>query len=177
MCCEYTRLSNLKVASLLITYLCSCLHNDWTSLSALWDQAECLRVLGGGVIRLIVGFQPLMVISPTASWIRQCTHVCRCMRVSWYGPVLFGPHDLRPTVLGAKPPIQFRHRWAGRNHSDHLYWLRAASRLPNSLMPSAKPRSETSQFYVFGVSRSGIEPRPPAPRADALTTVLCRDGR
>ncbi len=28
--------------------------------------------------------------------------------------------------LGAKPPIQFRHRWAERNHSDHLYWLRAA---------------------------------------------------
>ncbi len=28
--------------------------------------------------------------------------------------------------VGAKPPIQFRHRWAGMNHSDHLYWLRAA---------------------------------------------------
>ncbi len=30
--------------------------------------------------------------------------------------------------------------------------------------------------YVFGVTRSGIEPRPPAPRADALTTVLRRGG-
>ncbi len=28
--------------------------------------------------------------------------------------------------LGAKPPIPFRHRWAEMNHSDHLYWLRAA---------------------------------------------------
>ncbi len=31
--------------------------------------------------------------------------------------------------LGAKPLIQFRHRWAWwveRNHSDHLYWLQAA---------------------------------------------------
>ncbi len=28
-------------------------------------------------------------------------------------------------------------------------------------------------FYVSGVTRSGIEPRPPAPRADALTTRLC----
>ncbi len=30
--------------------------------------------------------------------------------------------------------------------------------------------------YVFGVTRSGIEPRPPAPRADALTTALRRGG-
>ncbi len=29
-----------------------------------------------------------------------------------YGPVLFRPNDLRPTIsfFGAKPPIQFRHR-------------------------------------------------------------------
>ncbi len=27
-------------------------------------------------------------------------------------------------------------------------------------------------FYVFGLTRSGIEPRPPAPRADSLTTML-----
>ncbi len=44
MCCEYTRLCNVTVTSLLITYLCPCLHNDWTSSSALLDQAECLRV-------------------------------------------------------------------------------------------------------------------------------------
>ncbi len=31
--------------------------------------------MGGGEIRLIVGFQPLMVISPTASWIRWCMQV------------------------------------------------------------------------------------------------------
>ncbi len=36
----------------------------------------CMRK--GGWIRLIVGFQPLMVISPTASWIRW--YICRCMR-------------------------------------------------------------------------------------------------
>ncbi len=30
---------------------------------------------GGGGIRLIVSFQPLMVISPTASWIRWCMQV------------------------------------------------------------------------------------------------------
>ncbi len=27
-------------------------------------------------------------------------------------------------------------------------------------------------FYVFGVTRLGIEPRPPVPREDALTTRL-----
>ncbi len=47
------------------------------------------------------------------------------------------------------------------------------SRTPNSLMPSAKLRSANLPFfYVFGVTRSGIEPRPPAPRADTLTTML-----
>ncbi len=46
--------------------------------------------------------------------------------------------------VGAKPPIQFRHRWAERNHSDHLYWLRAAQRLPNSLAPSWE--AQTSHF-------------------------------
>ncbi len=37
-----------------------------------------------------------------------------------------GMKDLRPTVLGTKPPIQFRHRWAEMNHVDNLYWLWAA---------------------------------------------------
>ncbi len=32
-----------------------------------------LKTKGGGGIRLIVGFQPLMVISPTASW-------CVCLK-------------------------------------------------------------------------------------------------
>ncbi len=50
------------------------------------------------------------------------------------------------------------------------------SRMPNSLMPSAKRKSPF--FYVFsGVTQSGIEPRPPAPRADALTTMLHGGGR
>ena len=32
-------------------------------------------MLGGGRIRLIVGFQPLLIRSPTASWIRWCMQV------------------------------------------------------------------------------------------------------
>ncbi len=40
-------------------------------------------------------------------------------------------------------------------------------------MPSAKAeKRQPPIFYVFGVTRSGIEPGPPAPRADALTTML-----
>ncbi len=46
------------------------------------------------------------------------------------------------------------------------------SRMPNSLMPSAKRQAPIS--YLFGVTRSGIEPRPPAPRADTLTIMLRR---
>ncbi len=45
------------------------------------------------------------------------------------------------------------------------------SRLPKSLMPSAKLRSAPPSFYVFGVIRSGIDPQPPTPRADALTAI------
>ena len=37
-------------------------------------------------------------------------------------------------------------------------------------------RLEPSSFYIFGVTRSGIEPWPPTPRTDALTTVLRRGG-
>ncbi len=47
-------------------------------------------------------------------------------------------------------------------------------------MINAKRQAEKRQaekrkppiFNVFGVTRSGIEPRHPAPRADSLTTVL-----
>ncbi len=39
--------------------------------SLIWD------IMGGG-IRLIVGFQPLMVISLTVSWIRWCMQVYAC---------------------------------------------------------------------------------------------------
>ncbi len=74
----------------------------------------------GGGIRLIVGFQPLMVISPTASWIRWCMQV-----FAWWFNVdlsCLGRTIYARRFLGAKPPIQFLHRWAERN----LYWLRAA---------------------------------------------------
>ncbi len=79
---------------------------------------------GGGGIRLIVGFQPIVVISLTVSWIRWCMRVYAW----WWNEDLscLGHTIYARQFLGAKPPIQFRHRWAERNHSDHLYWLQAA---------------------------------------------------
>ncbi len=88
--------------------------------------------------------------------------VCMWVNVdlSWLDRKIYA----RP-ILGAKPLIQFRHRWTEMNHSDHLYWLRPCpvgytdseppSQLPNSLMPSAKLRSAnlpvfTSLVYAVG---------------------------
>ncbi len=74
-----------------------------------------------GGIRIIVGFQPLMVISPTASWIRWCMQ-----GYAWWFNVdqsCLGRTIYARQFLGAKPPIHFHHRCAERNHSDHLYWL------------------------------------------------------
>ncbi len=48
----------------------------------------------------------LMVISPTASWIRWCMPVCV---VSYCGPVLFGQNDLHPTVFGCLASVFGRH--------------------------------------------------------------------
>ncbi len=104
---------------------------DW-----LWLMGQKVIIYGVCVwIRLIVGFQPLMVISPTASW----CGVCRCMR-----------GDLMWTCLV----------WAERSTPDNFWvpshWFNSAtgeqkeslgpdhtdpeppSRMPNSLMPSAK---------------------------------------
>ncbi len=81
---------------------------------------------GGGWIRLIVGFQPLRVISPDhppyVGFGGVYVGVCVWLKVdlSCFGRTIYAQQ-----FLGAKPPIQFRHRWAERNHSDHLYWLRA----------------------------------------------------
>ncbi len=46
------------------------------------------------------------------------------------------------------------------------------SRMPNPLMPSAKLRRANLPFLSLWCDVVGIEARPPAPRADALTTML-----
>ncbi len=137
------------------------------------SQAKLTHIfgVGGGGIRLIVGFQPLMVISQTASWIRWCMQV----NAWWFNVDLscLGRTIYARQFLGAKPPIQVRHRWAERNHPDHLYWPRPAQSDPQLI--KAKRQAEKSKppiFYVYGVMRTWIEPQPPAPRADALTIRL-----
>ncbi len=99
------------------------------------------RGLGVGV-RVKVWFKPLEVIPRVISRIRWCMKAYAGVAVvTKFGPVLFGPYDLGPAVLGAKPPTQFRHRGVEKNHSAHFADSEPASRLPNSLGPSAQLRS------------------------------------
>ncbi len=131
-----------------------------------------LSIAYRGWIRLIVSFQPLMVISPTASWILWCMQVYAC--------------ELMWTCLvwaGRSMPDSFwvpSHRF--NFDTDEQKWITQTiytdseppSRLPNLLMPSAKLRS--ANLPVFTLVPLVWRPRPPAPRADALTTVLRRGG-
>ncbi len=98
-----------------------------------------LSIAYRGWIRLIVSFQPLMVISPTASWILWCMQVYAC--------------ELMWTCLvwaGRSMPDSFwvpSHRF--NFDTDEQKWITQTiytdseppSRLPNLLMPSAKLRS------------------------------------
>ena len=57
-------------------------------------------------------------------------------------------------------------------YSEHIHNIFATSSLVgkgNSLVPSVKLHEKRKPpiFYVFDVPQSGIEPRPPAPRADS----------
>ncbi len=103
------------------SWVYDCLHTHMTYCESVlvWCFGRHLRLLVGGWIKLIVGFQPLMVISPTASWIRWCmqvyVHVWVNVDLSCLGRTIYTRQ-----LLGAKSPIQFRHRWAEMNHSDHL---------------------------------------------------------
>ncbi len=73
------------------------------------------------VNQAIVGFQPLMALSLTASWIRWCMQV----HVWWFnvdlsflGRTIYARHFLGADSI---PPQVCR-----KNHSNHLYWPRAA---------------------------------------------------
>ena len=60
----------------------SCLQMITIAISLQWMPIG----EGGGVNGVKVGFQPLKIISPAASWLRWCIQVYRCMRVyvCWY---------------------------------------------------------------------------------------------
>ncbi len=122
--------------------------------------------------RLIVGFQPPMDCKlDSVVYVGVCVWVN--VDLSWLGQTIYARH-----FLGAKPPIQFRYRWAKRWITQTIYTdPERPSRLPKSSMPSTKLRSANLPLSTSLVWwRSGIESRPPTPRADALTTVLRRGG-
>ncbi len=104
---------------------------------------------GGGWVRLIVGFQPLMVISPTASWIRWCMQVYACELIrtclvlgrTIYARQFWLPsHQLNSTTDEQKGITQ-------TIYTDS----EPPSPLPNSLMPSAKPRSTNLPDFTSSV--------------------------
>ncbi len=70
--------------------------NDHTPRYTVMERHNMER----GWIRLIVGFQPLMVISPTASWIPWCVQVYAC-ELMWTC-LVWAIYDLRPRVLGCQ---------------------------------------------------------------------------
>ncbi len=106
----------------------------------------------GGWIRLIVGFQPLMVISPTASWIRWCMQVyaCELMRTC----LVWAERSTLDSFW--VPNHRFNSTGEQKSITQTSYTdSEPPSRLPNSLMPSAKLRSAnlpvfTSGFFAVG---------------------------
>ncbi len=101
---------------------------------------------GRGGIRLIVGFQPLMVISPTASWIRWCTQVYAW----WFNVDLC---CLGRTIYARQFWVQihqFNSTTGEQNGITQTIYTDSEppSRMPNSLMQSAKLRSANLPFFL-----------------------------
>ncbi len=105
------------------------------------------RLGGGGWIRLIVCFQPLMVISPTANWIRwyKCICRCRCGDLMW--SCLVWADRSTPDNFWV-PNHQFNSATGEQKGVTQTIYTDSEppSRMPNSLMPSAKLRSAYLAF-------------------------------
>ncbi len=110
-------------------------------------------VIGG--IRLIVGFQPLMAISPTASWIRWCMQVYVC-ELMWTG--LVWDERYTPDSFWV-PNHQFNSATGEQKGITQTIYTDSEppSRLPNSLMPSAKLRSANLPVFLLLVGNLKIE--------------------
>ncbi len=106
-----------------------------------------------------------MVISLTASWIRWCMQVYAC-ELMW--TCIVWTERSTPDNFGV-PSHRFNSAIGKQKGITQTIYTDSEppSRMPNSLMPNAKLRSANLPFfYILGVTRSGIEPWPPAPRAD-----------
>ncbi len=151
---------NMKNYIQLLMFITLCIWKFADPYDAYEGDFWSLKCWGGG-IRLIVGFQPLMVISPTAR-IRWCMQVYAC-ELMWACLV-----------------------WAERSSPDSFWvpshWFKSATgeqkgisqtiytdseppcRIPNSLIPSAKLRSANLPVFRSLVWRGrGLNPGLPHP--------------
>ncbi len=106
-----------------VVYVCHPIHCYW------WQKNQaiiiCKKHRGGGGVN-----QAYSRLSTIHAHITDC----KLDSVMYAGVCVWVNVDLScldrtiyaRQFLGAKPPIQFRHRGAEVNQSDHLYWLRAA---------------------------------------------------
>ncbi len=117
-------------------------------------------------VRLKVGFQPLKVISPTASWIRSSGFggAHRYMRCK-YGELIFDQSC----------SIYARQFWVPNHSGEEKGITQTIMLSPNRPVGYLTHKCQTQaekhkhlSFYVFGLTRLGIEPRPSAPRMDVL---------
>ncbi len=127
-----------------------------------------------GWIRLIVGFQPLLVISPTASWIRWCMQVYEW----WFNGDLFWGHRSTPDNVWV-PSYQFNSTTGKQKGITQIIYTDSepSSQMPNSSIPSAKMRSANLPVFTSLVwCGRGSNPSLPHPEQKLLTTMLCRGG-
>ncbi len=115
---------------------------------------------GGGPIRLIVGFQPLMVISP------------RCMRGDLMWTCLVWAERSTPDNFWV-PSHWFNSTTGEQKGITQTIYTDSAppNRMPNSLMPSGKLRSANLPILMSLVWH-GRGSNPGLPQVDALTTML-----
>ncbi len=115
---------------------------------------------GRGWIRFIVDFQPLMVISPTASWIRWCMQMYAC-EFMW--TCLVWAERSTPNSFWVPSHLFNSATGEQRGITQTIYTdSEPPSRLPNSFMPSAKLRSANLPVFTSLVWR-GREPNPALP--------------
>ncbi len=135
------------------------MHSCTSTLCLKWTACYywnhmCEVVLCVGVcvwIRLIVGFQPLMVISPSESWIRWCmqVYVCELMWTCLVWTERSTPDSLCVLSHRFNSATGEQKRITRTIYTDS----ELPSLLPTSLMPSAKLRCANLPFFTSLVWR------------------------
>ncbi len=122
-----------------------------------------------GWIRLIVSFQPLKVISLTASWIRWCMQVYAC-ELMWTDFV-WAERSSPDSFL--VPSHRFNSATVEQKGITQTIYKDSEppSRLPYSLMPSAKLRS--ANLPLFSLWCDAVGDRTPASRTLSGCSNLC----